>query len=310
MMMRPSREPRGLFDVRYSAFLETVTHLRRPLHRYCARMTGSTLDGEDVMQEALFEAYRKIHQLEDVSALRPWLFRIAHNRCIDFIRSNRARARAEASAAPEDLWLPADAHGHGAAHAIERLVMHLPPMERASVLLKDIFDYSLAEVANLVGSTTGGVKAALHRGRAKLAALQEAPPEARAPVPIDPEVEALLQRYIRLFNSQDWDGIRALTSADARLQVADCYDGYLEDAPYFSEYQNATVPWQVALGSFEGEIALIVSHRLSGQWVPIYPVRLDLKGGTITGISDYYACTWVFFERSTVRAAAARGASN
>jgi DNA-directed RNA polymerase specialized sigma24 family protein len=70
-------EPNGTFDVRYIAFLETLTHLRPLLHRYCARMTGSVLDGEDVMQEALFEAYRKLDQLDDPGALRPWLFRIA-----------------------------------------------------------------------------------------------------------------------------------------------------------------------------------------------------------------------------------------
>lgn len=87
-------EPTGLFDVRYAAFLETIVHVRAQLHRYCARMTGSVLDGEDVMQEALFEAYTKIKTLEDPGAMRPWLFRIAHNRCIDFLRTRHARERA------------------------------------------------------------------------------------------------------------------------------------------------------------------------------------------------------------------------
>lgn len=89
MKMQPRIDPTGLFDVRYAAFLETVAHLRGRLHRYCARMTGSTLDGEDVMQEALFEAYRKIEKLDDPSALRPWLFRIAHNRCIDSCEADK-----------------------------------------------------------------------------------------------------------------------------------------------------------------------------------------------------------------------------
>ena len=85
-MMQPRADPVGLFDVHYRAFLETLTHVRADLHRYCTRMTGSVFDGEDVMQETLFEAYRKIEALDDPSALRPWLFRIAHNRCIDFLR--------------------------------------------------------------------------------------------------------------------------------------------------------------------------------------------------------------------------------
>src|SRR5690242_10625303 len=96
MTIQPRLEPSGLFDIRYAAFLETVTHLRAPLHRYCARMTGSVLDGEDVMQETLFEIYRKIDQLDDPGALRPWLFRAAHNRCIDFLRNRQTRRRAEA----------------------------------------------------------------------------------------------------------------------------------------------------------------------------------------------------------------------
>src|SRR5258708_15449994 len=94
--------PNGLFDARYRAFLETVSDVRAQLHRYCARMTGSRLDGEDLMQETLFEAYTKIETLDDARRLKPWLFRIAHNRCIDFLRRCPARARPE-SAPSDDL---------------------------------------------------------------------------------------------------------------------------------------------------------------------------------------------------------------
>ena len=168
-------DPEGLFDLRYRAFLETVSHLRVRLHPYCARMTGSALDGEDIMQEALFEAYRKIGLLDDAQALRPWLFRIAHNRCIDFIRNPRTRLKAGASYASDEIVLPVEPAGAGAGRAIERLVVHLPPKERACVLLKDVLDHSLEEIADLVGSTLGGVKSALNRGRSKLAALPVQP---------------------------------------------------------------------------------------------------------------------------------------
>src|SRR5579859_2188558 len=93
-------ETHGPFDARYLAFLETVVQLRPRLHRYCSRMTGSVMDGEDVVQEALFEAYRKLDQFDANRALTPWLFRIAHNRCIDFLRKRRAQKEAE-MAAPE-----------------------------------------------------------------------------------------------------------------------------------------------------------------------------------------------------------------
>jgi len=79
-------EDAGKFDGRYLAFLETVSQLRPQLHRYCARMTGSITDGEDVVQDALFRAYRSLDAYDDSRPLAPWLFRIAHNQCIDFLR--------------------------------------------------------------------------------------------------------------------------------------------------------------------------------------------------------------------------------
>jgi RNA polymerase sigma-70 factor, ECF subfamily len=97
MEIEPDIDRLGLFEARYTAFLATITHLRPRLHRYCARMTGSLSDGEDVMQEALFEAYRKLDSFDDSRALSPWLFRIAHNRCIDFLRRRDVRHRRKRS---------------------------------------------------------------------------------------------------------------------------------------------------------------------------------------------------------------------
>src|SRR5690349_22587248 len=126
----------GPFEARYRAFLETISSLRPSLHRYCARMTGSVIDGEDVVQEALFEAYRKLDKFDDTRPLKPWLFRIAHNRCIDFLRRKGVRDEAAAVAAVPDVASPADAPLLGVGKAIEHLVEVLPPKERASVLLK------------------------------------------------------------------------------------------------------------------------------------------------------------------------------
>src|SRR5215510_12811419 len=89
----------GRFEARYLAFLETIATLRPSLHRYCARMTGSVMDGEDLVQEALFEAYRKMDKFDESGPMKPWLFGIAHNRCIDFLRRRRVRDEAEAAAA-------------------------------------------------------------------------------------------------------------------------------------------------------------------------------------------------------------------
>src|SRR5215813_13732921 len=98
--------PTGPLEARYRAFLETIEQLRPSLHRYCARMTGSVMDGEDVVQEALFEAYRKLDQFDESRPLKPWLFRIAHNRCIDFLRRKGVRDEAEAAAAVPEAISP------------------------------------------------------------------------------------------------------------------------------------------------------------------------------------------------------------
>src|SRR5262249_45642254 len=153
----------GPFEARYVAFLETITNLRPDLHRYCTRMTGSVLDGEDVVQEALFQAYRKLETFDDSRPLKPWLFQIAHNRCIDFLRRRQVRQQAESAAMEPGFVEGAEPVALGLDQAVEHLVTALPPKDRACVLLKDVFDYSLEEIAELVDSTVGGVKAALNR---------------------------------------------------------------------------------------------------------------------------------------------------
>ena len=121
----------------------------------------------------------------------------------------------EAASPPEPTPL-------GIGQAIEQLIASLPPKERACVLLKDVFDYSLEEIAELVDSSVGGVKAALNRGRTKLAASSPLAKSARS---ARPELKRIMQLYVDRFNRRDWDGVRELTSADARLSVAERFAG-------------------------------------------------------------------------------------
>jgi len=137
----------GTFDARYLAFLETISQLRPQLHRYCSRMTGSITDGEDVVQDAVFRAYRSLDAYDDSRPLAPWLFRIAHNQCIDLLRRRGVRVEAETAAAEPDFVAPHELSEGRVGPAVEHLVLNLPPKERACVLLKDVFDYSLEEVA-------------------------------------------------------------------------------------------------------------------------------------------------------------------
>jgi len=280
----------GRFEARYRTFLETIASLRPSLHRYCCRMTGSVVDGEDIVQEALFDAYRRLDTFDESRALKPWLFRIAHNRCIDFLRRRDVRRAAETADLAPDTVDPAEPVGALLDRAVEHLVLALPPKERACVLLKDVLGHSLEEIADLVGSTVGGVKAALSRGRSKLAAR----PESRPPVSVaTPELAGLLQCYVERFNRRDWAGLRELISADARLRVADRYAGALADSPYFGTYERWPTAWRLAVGQVDGEPAVIV-HLLEGNaWQPSGLVHLEVVNHQIVRIADYLPCPWL-----------------
>jgi RNA polymerase sigma-70 factor (ECF subfamily) len=95
-------------------------------------MTGSVMDGEDVVQEALFEAYRKLDKFDDSRPLKPWLFRIAHNRCIDFLRKRGVRIEAESAAMSPDVVEPKEPAVLGLGQAVEYLVASLPPIIRSA----------------------------------------------------------------------------------------------------------------------------------------------------------------------------------
>lgn len=292
----------GPFEARYLAFLETVSTLRPSLHRYCARMTGSVMDGEDVVQEALIEAYRKLDKYDESRPLKPWLFRIAHNRCIDFLRRKGVRDEAEAAVTRPEAVSPTESATLGVGKAVEHLVASLPPKERACVLLKDVFDYSLEEIAELVDSTVGGVKAALNRARTKLA---ESSPQANSARNASPELKQIMQLYVDRFNRRDWDGVRELTSADARLNVAERFAGKFVDAPYFFNYERWPWPWKLALGELDGEPVVIVLRRGADTWTPHSAIRFEVIGQRIERIVDYIHCPWVISAATTVTVAKA-----
>jgi RNA polymerase sigma-70 factor (ECF subfamily) len=292
-------EASGPFEARYLAFLETITQLRPRLHRYCSRMTGSVMDGEDVVQDALFEAYRKLDQYDYSRPLAPWLFRIAHNRCIDFLRRRGVRIEAETTAMSPDFVMP-DSPVFGVGRAVEQLVISLPPMERACVLLKDIFDYTLEEIAELVSSTVGGVKAALNRGRLKLAASSKPATPRRE---VSPELSRLLHLYVDRFNKRDWEGLRKLISADARLRVADRFVGSLDESPYFGNYERQTVPWRLAVAEVDGDLAVVALRQYGDEWRPSSVARLQVTDQHIARIVDYAHCPWVLSAADSIAVA-------
>src|SRR4051794_35968712 len=160
-------------------FLALVAGIRPDLHRYCARMTGSVADGEDIVQDTLARAYYALSEMETVPELRPWLFQIAHNRALDHLRRYERRmseplegvsesALSQASD-PEELL----AREQATKAAFPRFI-ELVPAQRSAVILKDVLGHSLSELAQLMSISESAARAALHRGRERLQALSAA----------------------------------------------------------------------------------------------------------------------------------------
>src|SRR5262249_22977027 len=164
-------------------FLELVADVRVELHRYCARMTGSMADGEDVVRAARARPYCALGDLDEGAPLRPWLFRIAHTRALDVLRRHDQRLRAPLDETiADDALDPEDATARDeAVRAAVSRFLALAPAERSCVILKDVLGHSLDEIAALLELTIPAVKAALHRGRVRLAAAAPAPHGPRSP---------------------------------------------------------------------------------------------------------------------------------
>jgi RNA polymerase sigma-70 factor (ECF subfamily) len=206
------------------------------------------------------------------------------------------RDEADAAAAlPEEAWPAEPTLGTG--KAFEHLVLTLPPKERATVLLKDVFDYSLEEISELVDSSVGGVKAALNRGRTKLAATAAPAQSARS---ASAELKRVMQLYVDRFNRRDWDAVRDLISADARLNVAERFAGKALEAPYFVNYEMWPWPWKLTVGEVDGEAVVIILRRLADTWAPHSLIRLQVIDERIERIVDYIHCPWVIPAASSV----------
>ena len=139
----------------------------------------------------------------------------------------------------------------------------------------------------ILGSTVGGVKAAFNRGRSKLA------PRPESPAPSSVDLSQLLQMYVERFNRRDWDGLRELISADARLEVADRFSGRLTESPYFRRYDQLAIEWRMALGVVDGDPAIVMLHRDASGWTPRSVSRLNIVDQHVIGVSDYKHCPWI-----------------
>lgn len=258
-------------------FLAMVGALRPELHRYCARLTGSVIEGEDLVQETLAKAFYALSQSPEVPALRPWLFRIAHNTAIDFLKSH-GRSRTEVR---DDLEL-VDGDEAPPDPAVVRAALTrflaLPVVQRSAVILKDVLDHSLEETAETMGTTVLAVKAALVRARRALAQ----PPEDERSVEMATRAE--LTKYATLFNARDWDGVRALIGEDCRLDlVSKSQRRGKQVGMYFTNYAKENVAVRVV--RLEGQLAL--AAYVGGAAAPSYFMLLDFVDGKVASIRDF-----------------------
>ena len=279
-------------------FLSSVEAMRPRLHRFCARMLGSALDGEDLVQETLAQAFDALATLDDASKLEPWLFRIAHHKCVDFLRRERRQREDTVSYSDEyepQVWAETSANDDAPIdEALAALVGVLPPKERAAVLLKDVLDYSLGEIAGMIDSTVGGVKAALHRARGKLRSLSAPSPEATnqarsSRFVLDAERRRLLEAYVDCFNRRDWEALGRLIQVDARLELVGAAEGTMLDVGrnYYSNYAKLPWEWRLSLARVDGESVVVHWRRIDREWQPVTAARLWCEHGRVVRIRDY-----------------------
>ncbi|MEU5398735.1 sigma-70 family RNA polymerase sigma factor [Streptomyces sp. NPDC005963] len=311
---------------------------RRELTGYCYRMLGSSFEAEDAVQDTMVRAWRNIEKFEGRSSLRSWLYRIATNVCLDMLNAGNRRARpmdlsgptpvaqAQLSARPEATWLEPVPDGRvlpsaadPAETALEResirlafiaALQHLPPKQRAVLILREVLAWKAAEVAELLDTSVASVNSALQRARATLA---ESPPsESDAANPLDEEQQKLLERYVAAFEGYDMAALTAVLHDDATLSMPP-YDlwlqghenivGWMEGVgsvcrgsrliptvangmPAFAHYHqaedgNGHTPWALMVMEIrDGKIAGINSFLDTARWFPLFdlPERLEPEG--------------------------------
>src|SRR6185437_1262907 len=179
-----------------------LARMRPKLHRYCARMTGSVIDGEDIVQDALIKAVESFDAAEPIGNPEGWLFRIAHNTALDLLRRRHRQDTLHAAEEIDMIADPMDAViSRQIAGASLRTFMRLPVAQRSSVILMDVLGCSLNEVCEVMDFSLPAVKAALHRGRTRLRELAEEPDDLPQPALSAAERDRL-GAYVAHFNAR------------------------------------------------------------------------------------------------------------
>ena len=229
-----------------SAFQELVEPYRRELHLHCYRILGSLQDAEDIVQETLLAAWRGLGGFEERASLRSWLYRIATNRCLNALRDRKRRPQemppmsqvpkptrmaeptwldpypdmllegiADTAPGPESRYETRESVGLAFATALQ----HLPPRQRAALVLREVLGFQTSEVAEMLETTEASVKSALQRARVTLDQRVPSGGLHCAPLPGSPRERELVGRFAAAVEHGDTAGVISLLTDDAWLTM-------------------------------------------------------------------------------------------
>ncbi len=277
-------------------FEELMQSIRPELHRYATRMTGSVIDGEDVVQEALVKAYASQSLLTHDTNIRGWLFRITHNKAIDHFRRYGDEPLELLDEYPMTEATDSPLEEKEVAAVALSMFLKLAPRQRSCVIFKDVMGYSLAEISELLNATVPEIKATLHRGRTKLRELA-ANPEVSAPH-LDAHEQELLARYVERFNARDFESLRQMLTDEVHLDLVgrtQLHGAANIAANYFHRYSNV-YDWRMSLGTVEGHPAILAYDLNQPSSDPAYFILLTWNNNQVASIRDFHYARYVLHD--------------
>jgi RNA polymerase sigma-70 factor, ECF subfamily len=293
-------------------FTRSTEPFRRELLAHCYRMLGSVDDAEDLVQETYLRAWRSFDSFEGRSSLRTWLYQIASNACLTAMQQRSRRPLPSGLGGPEeDAGVPPAAAGSDvawlqpipdalvrpdcgdpAAIAVSRESLrlaliasfqYLPPRQRAVLLLREVLAFPAAEVAKILGTTTTAVKSALQRARSRLEEVALAADQAAEPA--EPEARALLDRYIRAFETSDAAALKQLLRRDAALELPPSAAWFTGGRAIAEAVRGLGSPgdWRMLAVAANGQPAAAAYHREPDGSYRAYAIVV--LTATVTGIA-------------------------